>query len=506
MNTISLWKDTAHDSFYPQLNGEITVDAVIIGGGITGLTTALQLTRSNLKVAIVEAWKIGDGATGFSTGNLYAATDKYYHTIENKFNTEITKTIAEARTTAVNFIEKLIADHNFEVEFTKQPWYFYAERDEDIKKIENEADAMLRAGLDVNLVNEIPLPFKIKKAVLQANQARFNPMQYAKVLAQYLSGGNCLIFENTKMISYDLKDPDVNELSTVTCETGKIKAKYIIMATHTPKGFDIVQTMLAPYRSYAIAAKLTEPVYPKGVFWDTHPGYHHATTSHKGTKGEYLVVVGAGHKTGQREDNIQSFKELENYARERYPVASIEYTWSAQNYKPADGVPFIGKSPQSHIYIATGFSADGLTWGTAAGIHIANLIAGTASERWKEAFSPARFTPVASAEKFIMENVNTAKYYIRDYITKQDFEQLSHVEKGRGELVEMNGEKLAVYRNENDELTVLDPVCPHLKCLVHWNEAETTWDCPCHGSRFTKEGRVIEGPAIADLSKKKINE
>jgi glycine/D-amino acid oxidase-like deaminating enzyme/nitrite reductase/ring-hydroxylating ferredoxin subunit len=506
MKNISLWKATAHDSFYPKLDADLHVDAVVIGAGITGLTTALQLSRSGLKTAVVEAWKVGDGTTGFSTGNLYTATDQHYHKIGAHFSDEVLKTVAEARSLALDFIRKFIEEQNIQCEYTSQPFYYYTEDDEHVSRVEKECEAMQKAGLMSQLTELTPLPFSVKKACMLPAQARFNPMQYVKELAAYVSGGEVFIFENTKMVSVDDKDPDGDEPSVVHCETGKIYARYVIMATHVPKGFDMTQTMLGPYRKYAIACRLSDGVYPHGVFWDTTPNSHHSTTSHKGAAGDFLIIIGGGHKTGQKEDNEEDYRQLENYARERYQIASIDYRWSAQHYRPADGLPFIGKSLDSHVYIATGYSTDGLIWGTAAGIHIAEMITNRARPNWAHAFNPARFTPLASARDFLKENINNVGYYIRDYILKSDFEKLSQLQTGEGELVELHGEKLAVYKGEDNRLSVLSPICPHMKCIVHWNKAEKTWDCPCHGSRFTCEGRCIEGPSIADLAQKEVRD
>jgi glycine/D-amino acid oxidase-like deaminating enzyme/nitrite reductase/ring-hydroxylating ferredoxin subunit len=505
MNTISLWKATSKESHYPALDGHITTDVAIVGAGITGITAALRLREEGLNVAVIDTFKVGESTTGYSTGNLYVATDQHYRKVGKHFSTETLQALASARTEGFQHIRDMILRHGIECEYRSQPWVYYTEHDAHVEQIESEYEYMTRAGLSPRLVDSLPLPFPIKKAVILDEQARINPMQYVKGLAEYAAGKGVLIYENTKMVEVDDKDEKDAALSTVYCENGSIRARYVIEATHVPKGFYIVQASLGAYRSYAIAAKLKDPVYPHGAFWDTNPEYHHSTTSHKGADGEFLIIVGAGHKTGQKEDNFSSFAELEEYIRNRYPVDSVAYTWAAQHYRPADGLPSIGKSPFSNIYMATGYSADGLVWGSFAGLHIAGQITGKANEEWNKAFNPSRFTPIASAKDVIKENVNNAVEMFKDYIAKSDFEKISEVQPGEGKLVEADGQKLAVYCNEDGAFTVLDAVCPHMKCIVHWNMAEQTWDCPCHGSRFSKEGRCLEGPAIADLAKKSLD-
>lgn len=274
------------------------------------------------------------------------------------------------------------------------------------------------------------------------------------------------------------------------------------MATHLPLFFNVLQTVAAPYLSYMMAARIKSPEYPVGLFWDTAEPYHY-TRYYRHNNQSYVVVGGEDHKTGHVTNTEERYENLEKYIRERFDIEEVEYKWSAQYYEPADGLPYIGKSPFSNdMYVATGFSGDGLVYGTIAGIIISDMI-GEKENAWLKAYNSTRFTPAASAADFIKENADVAKQFVKDRLISDPVD-VSEVQVGEGKIVKINGEKMAVSRDENYELHAVSPVCTHMKCFVHWNKSEKSWDCPCHGSRFSMEGEVIYGPAVKDLAKKEI--
>jgi Rieske Fe-S protein len=261
----------------------------------------------------------------------------------------------------------------------------------------------------------------------------------------------------------------------------------------------MLHTELGPYREYGIAARLTDDAYPEGIFWSLEQPSH-SIRSYDQDGVRYLIVIGEEHKTGQHKDGTDYYANVERFARSRFNVSSITHRWSAQNYQPADLLPYIGPSGSADaIYIATGFGANGLVYGTLAAMIIADEIQGRLHPS-RELYSARRFTPVKSAPGFVHESVNVARQYLRDYLTRADVSQIEDVRAGEGKLIAVEGRKLAVYRDEQDRWTVLSPVCTHLGCLVRWNGLEKSWDCPCHGSRFAATGEVLEGPAVRDLA------
>lgn len=492
---MSIWKDTAEESFFAPLTGDLTVDVVIIGGGITGITTAYNLSRSGKKVAVLEARKIGEGDTGSSTGNLYSTIGSPgLHILKSRFNEERMTEVVQSRGAAVDFIEQRIQEFNIDCDFKRVPWCLFTEDESEQSFLEKEKEAAEKAGLTVS--ENIPFPLNIKYGFKVENQAQFNPLQYVVQFAKAIKSDNCNIYEHTKAIEFNEGD-----VCTVKTENGTITASNIVMATHTPKGIYFVHTSLGPYREYAVAVKLNGEYPEPGIFWDKKPDEHKSMRVYDTTKGKVLMVLGEMHKVGQKENNNECFDKLEQFLRERFSVASVEFMWSAQQYKSSDGIPFIGLSTgNTKTYIATGYSADGLTYGTLAGMIISDQINGI-ENKWSKTYDASRLTPIASAKEFVKENINVAAELIKDWVAKEDAEKFSDVVSGEGKIMEVNGKKCAVHRNHAGGLNVVSAVCPHMGCIVHWNEAETSWDCPCHGSRFAIDGEVLEGPAIAALKK-----
>jgi glycine/D-amino acid oxidase-like deaminating enzyme/nitrite reductase/ring-hydroxylating ferredoxin subunit len=504
MNTVSLWKDITKDRpSYPKLDTNIEADVVIIGGGITGVTCAYRLTRAGKKVVLLEAQSISGGTTGYSTGNLYVATQPYYTNIESKFDLETVKAVAHSRRYAIDFIENTVNEHNIDCGFMRRPWYLYSSGEKEVSKVEDEVDVLIRAGINVEFTESMPIPVKFERAAVMQNQARFNPFRYVVDLAKAAAGEGCLIFEDSPIT--EMKQDD-NDCCTAVTEGGTVTAEYMIMATHLPKGINNIQFVAMPYRSYVVAAKLKGKA-PNGNFWDMDTP-HHVTSSHPSRAGsmelDLLMVAGAHHKVGQpQEETIDHYHDLEKYLYKNYDVEKIAYRWSAQHYKSADYVPYIGKSPggSENSYIATGFFADGLVYGTIAGVIIPDHISGT-ENAWNKIYDASRFTPLKSAAETIKENVNEVMQYLKDVPWNVDAEKFSEVKNGQGKIMMIDGEKYGVYRDESGKLHVVSAVCTHLACIVEWNNAERSWDCPCHGSRFTYEGKVIEGPAMYDLKKR----
>ncbi|AKD02741.1 FAD-dependent oxidoreductase [Pontibacter korlensis] len=495
--TQALWSATTPFRTYPQLSGDIEVDVAIVGAGITGISTAYNLARAGQRVAVLEALKVGSGTTGSSTGNLYAPVDERLYNVESKHNEETLKAVASSRSTAVDFIEQRVQEYNIDCEFKRVPWYLFSEPGNDLMaQVERERRAAEKAGLPVTDQAPAGFPFKVESITNIANQAQFNPLKYVQGLAAAIEGENCRIFEGTKVTNVEDGEPCV-----VHTEQGKVTAKHVVMATHSPKGIYAVHTAMEPYREYAMAVRLKGEVPAGGVYWHVQQMQHYSVRPYSNEQGNYLLVLGEAHKVGHQEHNEENFLKLEQYLTERFDVDHIVYKWAAQNYKPADVLPYIGTSPmQDHTYIATGFAADGLTWGTVAGMIITDAIL-EKENPWATFFDPKRFTPIASAPKFAKENISVATHLVKDWLFYGEAEQLKDIKPGEGKTIEIDDEKLAAYRDDEGKLHVVSSVCTHMGCIVHFNNAEKSWDCPCHGSRFSVEGEVLEGPAYYNLAK-----
>lgn len=498
-DTISLWESiTENKPNYPNLNKDIEVDVAIIGGGITGVTTALRLIEAGKDVAVLEADKVGSGTTGFSTGNLYVAVQPYYQHIITKFNIEIAKKIAHSRQFAIDYIASIVEEKNITCQFARRPWFLFTSDESKLAFLKKEIETLKKLDISINDTKTLPIPLKFKKAAVMENQARFNPLQYVIGIAENLHKKGCQIFENTRVMEVEEND----DHCVLTTKNGKVTAKQVVIATHTPIGINLSQMFTAPYRSYVVAVELRDKTYPEGHFWDLDSP-HHAVCTHalKSEKPELLLVAGSHHKTGQGQDLNSHYQELESFLEDHFDVSHVAYRWSAQHYQSADDVPYIGLASRfaRRTYIATGFSADGLIYGTLSGIIIADEILKKENEL-SPVYDSNRFKPIASSSFVIKENANVFMQYLKDYpiLTPAHFDA---IKKGEGKIVESNMQKLAVSRDKNNKVHVVSAVCTHMKCIVDWNDAEQTWDCPCHGSRFTCEGKVIEGPAKIDLEK-----
>lgn len=493
--TEALWSSTIEKPVPMRtMTGDIETDVLIVGAGITGISTAYNLSREGLKVVVVDSGEVGMGSTGASTGNLYVPHGKF-HTILSKHGEDALKSVASARQTALNFIESRIMEYSIDCGFKRVPWYYFATKRAGSGEIEKEYEAIKTAGVAAsNSVSET-FPFSIESIAVVENQAQFNPLQYVKKLAAAIENENCRIFENTRVT--DIKDGDPCVVETVG---GTIRAKKVVQATHTPKGIYEVHALMEVYREYAIAVRLHDKLPGEGIYWATEGKSKYSVRTYNDGNATYLIVLDDTHKTGHMEETEKSFEKLKNYISEHFQAEEISYRWAAQNYSPADYLPYIGTSPlQKNVYIATGFSADGLIYGTVASIIISNLISGK-PDQWAKTFDPKRFNPLKSAKNAIRENVDVGINLIRDHF-KGNEKLLFNIQKGEGKILEVNKVRSAVYLDESNEYHIVSPVCPHLGCIVHWNNGEKSWDCPCHGSRFSVDGKLLEGPAFKDLEK-----
>jgi glycine/D-amino acid oxidase-like deaminating enzyme/nitrite reductase/ring-hydroxylating ferredoxin subunit len=496
--TQSLWKAKAQKTSYPALESDINVDVAIVGGGITGITSAYLLAKEGKNVAVLESHELAGGTTGDSTGNLYAMVDKRLHHIQSKWDDKTARTVADSRVDAINLVADLVHKYQIPCDFRRVPWYLFSETNKKDETIEKEISTAKAYGLQVEELHELPIPVQVSSAIKVEGQAQFNPAAFVRGLAEKIDAGNCSIYENTSVSQ--IKKGEKLVLST---SKGTVTANKVILATHSPKGIYPVQTAIYPYREYAIAVKLRSGDYPEGIYWDTEATFHSSMRSFRNHTGNYMLVLGGHHKVGQEEHYQQFFEKLENQARKLFDVKEIEYKWSAQHYKPADGLPYIGESSDDGIYFATGFSTDGLTYGVLAAMIFKDLLTGR-KNNWADLYKAKRFTPVKSAKNYLKENLNVAKQYIKNLPGKAEAEEFSEIKLGQGKVVEVDNEKWAVYKDQTGQVHCHSAVCTHMDCIVDWNDAEKSWDCPCHGSRFEATGDVIEGPAFLPLDKKSI--
>lgn len=489
----SLWSATATPPTFTPLMANVEVDVAILGGGITGLTAALFLAEAGKSVTLVEARRIGGVVSQRSTAHLTEAVDTRYSKIASDFGKDGARLVAQSSRAAIEKVAELAHAHSIPCDLLRRPGFLYTEREEDVAKLREELEAAKHAGLAVELLDHAPLPFATKGALRFPDQAQFHVQRYLAGLAAAAQGKGAQIHEETRAITVEDGEPCIVHLENGT----RIRARDVIVATHKPLNRVFLQTKVFSYRSYVLAYR--DIVFPDGLFWDTEDPYHY-TSAFTIDGVPYLIVGGEDHKTGATQETEERFDKLHAYTKERVSVVGEPaYRWSAQVEEPVDGLPFIGRSPASdHVFVATGFSGNGMTFGTVAAMLGSDFVL-ERPNAWAELYSATRVKPIASAVTYVTENVDVPLHFVSDRLHPPDATSLGEVKPGEGKHVRVRGERLAVYCDPRGELHAVSSVCTHLGCLVKFNAAETTWDCPCHGSRFDIGGKVLDGPATRPL-------
>lgn len=491
---VSIWIEDTEQTNYPALKDGQQADIVIAGGGLAGIQTAYYLAKEGLNVAVIEAFQIATGTSGNTTAKLTSLHGLIYDYLLTTFGEEKAKVYADSNEWAIKETESIIQQEHLECNYIQGDAYTYTNDDKFLEKIEKETAAAQKLGLPATIVNNLTYPFPVNTGIKFTGQAQYHPRKYLLQLAKKVTGLGGAIYENTKVL--DIKE------TTTACEVltdkGTIKAKKVIIATNYPiydKGMFFAR--MDQWRSYAYAVKIngkmTNDMYlGVGQDWLSLRSYHEGTN-------DWLIVGGESHPADDNSNSLKHFKNLEKIMTKYLPVRSIDYRWAAQDSAPLDRVPFIGKEPFSkNVYVITGFYKWGLTKSVIAAKIITDLIQDRKND-WLDLYSPARIK--LQPGKLLEMGKGAVKGYGAH--VKQQAEPVD-IEKGGGKVITQDKEKVAVYKDDDGQLHVVSAVCTHLGCIVDWNGGEKTWDCPCHGSRFTKEGKVIHGPATKDLPAKEI--
>lgn len=500
-HTRPIWFDTATIGKHHQQTGEIVVDVCIIGGGITGLTAADLLKRAGKTVALIDLGRVGYGESGHTTAHLTEVLDLDYRDLISNFGLEGAQLAAQASRRSIERIEENAKRLGIDCGFERVSGYQYTRDHDEIDELEEEAEAALKAGVPNELVFEAPLPYGIARAIKFEHQAQFQPISYLAGLAGTIEGDGSYIFEETRMV--DVHD---GEPCRITTDRGTIIADDVIVAANVPvTNRFFLQTKIAAYRTYAIAVQVADRFDMKNLYWDIADPYHYIrSVDFNGSP--RLIIGGEDHKTGQEVHTGLHFQNLEDWAHAHFDVERITHHWSGQVIEPVDGLPFIGRnSMSSHVFVATGYSGNGMTFGTVAGMLMSDLILGVQNP-WTDLFDAGRVKPLASLKNYISENIDFPSHLIGDRFTSAQEADTAVLRENEGAIVRVGAKKVAAYRDTQGELHMLSPVCPHLGCYVHWNEAEKSWDCPCHGSRFSPVGKLLNGPAVTDLAPEEYDE
>jgi glycine/D-amino acid oxidase-like deaminating enzyme/nitrite reductase/ring-hydroxylating ferredoxin subunit len=497
----SFWLETTPETDYPKLADDLTVDVAVVGAGITGITAAVLLKRAGKTVAVIDSRRIVHGATGYTTAKVTSGHGSRYRKIRQAFGDDGARLYAEANEAALARIAQFVDEDGIACDFERKPNYVYAESAEEVAQLRQEAEVERKAGLAASLVDDTPLPFAVSAALRLENQAQFHPRKYLLALAETIPGDGSHVFEQSRVQRVKHGQP---------CEVGvgrrTVRANDVIVATHLPiLDSGLFFTKAYPHRSYAVAAPIGAAPDPDGMYINAGTPTRSIRTLRDGDR-VFIQVGGNGHKPGEEDDTPARYDQLEEFLREHWPGAGeAAYRWSTQDYMAHDHVPYVGRLRRrsEHVLVATGYSKWGMTNGTAAATILADSILGRENP-WAPLYDSKRPVRWSALGGFLKENVAAGLHFVRDPFSRTDRTSVAELKPGEGAMIRVRGRRTAAYRDEQGALHGLSPICQHLYCLVDWNPAERSWDCPCHGSRYSGEGRVIQGPTTEDLGRREL--
>ncbi|HEU4530981.1 MAG TPA: FAD-dependent oxidoreductase [Steroidobacteraceae bacterium] len=482
---------------YPALDRDLEVDVVVVGGGVAGLTTAYLLGREGLRVALLERDRLASADTARTTAHLAYVTDMRLHKLCDHFGKEAARTCWQAGAMAIDEIERLVQETSADCGFRRVPGFLHAslrETDEEERDdLLEDSSVAVELGFNARFVERVPgvaLP-----GVRFEGQAKFHPRRYLAALAAAIAGQGSYIFEQTALEEAAEK--------VVRANGRNLRCDYLVIATHNPiagRGgalkATLLQTKLALYTSYVLGARLPAGTVAPGVYWDTSDPYYYLRIDEADDQ-QYAIFGGEDVKTGQEVDSEEIFTRLQARLHELLPAAEVRHRWMGQVIETDDGLPFIGENSEGE-FIATGFAGNGFTFATVAAMMARDRLLGRDNPCF-DLFRVDRKPFHGGAWRYVKENADYPYHLLRDRMKPAQGESLDELGKGEGKILKLKGDKVAAHRDEKGAVTLLSPVCTHMGCLVRWNAADSTWDCPCHGSRFRPDGDVLGGPAEKPL-------
>ena len=503
--SISAWVATAGLDSRTALAKDASADVCVVGAGIAGLMTAYLLTKEGKSVIVLDDGAIAGGETSRTTAHLTNALDDRYFDLEKYHGVEGSKLAADSHTKAIACIEQAVRDEKIDCHFARVDGYLFLHPKEKEKLLKDELAAVHRAGIkSATIVDRIPLKsFDSGPAIRFPDQGQMHPLLFLRGIAEAIEDGGGKIYGSTH--ASEIVGGEDAHVKTAKGHT--VTAKAIVVATNTPVNDRFaIHTKQGAYRSYVIGARIPKGSVPEILLWDTGPysesggsvPYHYVRTM-RDDEGDVLIVGGEDHLTGQKHDTEQRFANLETWTKNHFPIGDILWHWSGQVMEPVDGLAYIGHNPmdKDNVFIATGDSGNGMTHGAIAGMLLTDLIMHRKNP-WADLYHPSRKSGYTTIKDFAVHNANVMKQYC-DYVTPGDEPSSDKIAPGCGAVIRDGVKKIALYRDNLGQEHRMSAICPHLGCIVHWNDFEKTWDCPCHGSRFAAKGQVVNGPSNRDL-------
>lgn len=493
--TPSLWQEGIPD-FSPKATGipDKTFDVVIVGGGMTGIVTGLLLQQQGQSCLIAEAKTLCFGTTGGTTAHLNSFFDTTYDQVVSDFGESAAHQLHTAAREALDLIKNNIEQYGIDCEYKEVDGFVYSKDAKQTAMLEKLYQGSVTAEAEIKYSQTIPVPVPFEKAVVYHRQAQFHPTKYVMALAKAFEEGGGVIIQNCRVESFEDGEP-----LQIKTSLGTVKGRHLVYATHIPPGVNILHFRCAPYRSYAMTVTLKDEAYPDGLAYDLYDPYHYYRTQVVDGK-KYLIVGGEDHKTAHVTDTEQCFRHLEAHIRQYFNIDAIQHKWSSQYFEPVDGLAYIGHLPGNppNVFVATGYSGNGMTYSHIAAMTLTGLIARGASP-YEDLFNPGRVKPMAGLAQFIKENADVVAEFVGKRLKGEKLKELADLAPGEGKVVKYEGESVGLYKDESGKIYAVNPTCTHVKCIVDWNSSEKSWDCPCHGARYSITGQVLTGPARHDL-------
>ena len=497
----SYWSKSAVLPRFDPIKRNIEADVVVIGAGLTGITAAYLLKREGAKVVLLDRQRVAAADTAHTTAHLTYVTDQRLYQLVKTFGKEAARAFWEAGQAGIDQIFEITRREKIDCDFKWVPGYLHASLKGTDKKDEEtlKEDAQLAAemGFDARFLRSVPITGR--PGVQFDQQAKFHPLKYLDALLAQIPGKGSHVFEESEADRIEA-DP-----LTVHCGRHKIRCQYLMIATHNPLmgtqnllSATLFQTKLALYTSYVLGARLPSGLAQEGLFWDTTEPYYYMRIDRRGDE-DYVIFGGEDRKTGQEENVSMIFPRLEAKLKTVLPQADVVDRWMGQVVETNDGLPFIGEN-NGQQFVATGFCGNGFTLGTLSAMMVRDRFL-KRKNPWFDLFAVNRKKFHGGTWRYLKENSDFPYYMLRDRAAGAEKESPNELKSGEGKILSLDGKKVAAYCDDKGKITLSSPVCTHLKCIVHWNPADKTWDCPCHGSRFKPTGEVFSGPAEEPLEK-----
>jgi glycine/D-amino acid oxidase-like deaminating enzyme/nitrite reductase/ring-hydroxylating ferredoxin subunit len=497
----SYWIDSTPPTGYPALTADLEVDVVVIGGGIVGVSTAWELATRGRTVALLEAGRIVASVTGYTTAKLSSLHTLRYATIRRSFGPEAAQLYARSQQAAIERAAATAAELDIPCDLERLPAYTYVESEDALGQVHAEVDAAREAGLDASFTTDTGLPFPVAGAIRVEHQAQFHPRKYLLTLAEHLVRRGGHIYERTRAIGLEEGAP----CRVVTEHGTTVTAGDVVVATHYPV-FDraLLFARLQPRRELVVAGRIPAARDPLGTYITPEANVRSVRTAPLGDGHRLLIATGEQFTPGGGHVTVR-WRRLLTWTAERFPGVEITHRWATQDNGTTDQLPYVGLfHPRAkHVHVATGFGGWGMSSGIMAGHLLAASIAGE-TPPWADLYDPRRLHPVREAGPLLKLQATVARHFIGDRLQGSEFRSVDEIARGTGAVIRLSGNQCAVYRDDTGTVHALSARCTHLGCIVHFNDAERAWECPCHGSRFAPAGSVIQGPANKPLARKDI--